>query len=59
MLWNEHFIWSEDFLQILPKSETAKITIELLEFNRERLLLIRADDVKINRHPPENDLIEN
>ena len=59
MLWNEHFIWSKDFLRIMPKSATAKITIELLQLNRERILLIRADDVKVNRHPPKDDEIEN
>jgi HNH endonuclease len=59
MSWNEHFIWSKDTLRILPKTEIGKATIELLQFNRERLLVIRADDVKINRHPPKDDEIEN
>lgn len=58
MFWNEHFIWSKDTLRILPKTEIGKVTIELLEFNRERLLVIRADDFKINRHPPKADKIE-
>jgi hypothetical protein len=58
MYWNEHFVWSKDFLRILPKTETGKVTIELLELNRERLLIIRADDVQVNRHPPKNDLAE-
>ena len=58
MHWNEHFIWSKDTLRILSKSEIGEITIDLLQLNRARLLLIRADDFKINRHPPETDLIE-
>ena len=58
MRWNEHFIWSKDCSQILPKTEIGKITINLLQLNRDRLLLIRADDVKVNRHPPKDDLIE-
>jgi hypothetical protein len=57
MSWNEHFIWSKDTLRILPKTEIGKATIELLQFNRERLLVIRADDFKINRHPPKDDEI--
>lgn len=58
MIWNEHFVWSKDFLRVLPKTEIGNATIEILELNRERLLLIRADDIMVNRHPPENDLIE-
>lgn len=58
MTWNEHFIWSKDGLRILPKTETGKVTINLLRLNRERLLAIRAEDFQINRHPPKNDLIE-
>ncbi len=59
MSWNEHFIWSKDGLRVLPKTEIGRATIELLQLNRERVLLIRFDDTQINRHPPENDLIEN
>lgn len=58
MLWNEHFIWSKDALQVLPKTEIGRITIELLQLNRPRILTIRADDVLINRHPPEDDSLE-
>lgn len=58
MSWNEHFIWSKDYLRILPNTETGTVTIELLNLNRERLLIIRADDILVNRHPPKNDLIE-
>jgi CRISPR/Cas system Type II protein with McrA/HNH and RuvC-like nuclease domain len=59
MIWNEHFIWSKDYLRILPKTDIGKITIELLQLNRERLLLIRADDAKVHRHPPIDDTVEN
>lgn len=59
MSWNGHFIWSKNLLQILAKTEIGAATIEMLRINRERILLIRADDVLINRHPPQNDLIEN
>lgn len=58
MSWNEHFIWSKDTLEILSKTEIGEATIELLQFNRERLLQIRAGDLKINRHPPQCDEIE-
>ncbi|MBX7170565.1 MAG: HNH endonuclease [Pyrinomonadaceae bacterium] len=58
MVWNEHFIWSKDALRILPKTEIGQATIELLQFNRERVLQIRTDDLKVNRHPPQDDEIE-
>ncbi|HRH41538.1 MAG TPA: HNH endonuclease signature motif containing protein [Pyrinomonadaceae bacterium] len=59
MSWNEHFIWSKGALRILAKTKIGEATIEILQFNRERLLVIRADDLKINRHPPQGDEIEN
>jgi hypothetical protein len=55
MLWAEHFIWSADGLQMLPRSEIGRATIELLELNRERILRLRQDDVSVNRHPPRTD----
>lgn len=59
LLWNEHFMWSKNFLRIIPKTEIGKLRAELLQFNRERIQIIRAEDVKADRHPPENDEIEN
>jgi len=58
MLWNEHFIWSEDGLRIIPLTVIGRVTIELLKLNRERILQIRQDDVLVNRHPPKNDTIQ-
>lgn len=58
MIWNEHFMWSKDTLQIIPKSEVGEVTIKLLRLNRERLILIRSEDFKVNRHPPKSDEIE-
>lgn len=56
--WPEHFIWSRDGLVILALTATGRVTIELLELNRERIRHIRAADVEINRHPPEQDPVE-
>jgi len=36
----------------------GRATAALLEFNRERALLIRSADVSVNRHPPEGDPIQ-
>lgn len=56
--WTEHFIWSGDGLRIVPLSATGRVTVELLEFNRERLQQIRAADRSIGRHPPFDDPIQ-
>jgi HNH endonuclease len=53
--WADHFIWSVDGLRILPLTKIGRATSDLLEFNRERVLLIREADVSVNRHPPEDD----
>ncbi len=56
--WRGHFIWSVDRLRVLPLTATARATIELLDMNRARILLIRQADASVNRHPPANDPIE-
>jgi hypothetical protein len=55
-IWKEHFEWSADKITILPKTAIGRITIELLQLNRSRILLIRKADVAVNRHPPNKDL---
>ena len=56
--WSEHFIWSQDGLKIIGLSETGRATIVTLNMNRERTLRIRAADVEVGRHPPNDDPIE-
>ncbi len=56
--WSEHFIWSGDGLRIIPLTSVGRVTVDLLEFNREQIQDIRAADVTVNRHPPEEDLIK-
>jgi hypothetical protein len=57
-IWGEHFIWSSDGLLIIPRTEIGRATVALLELNRERTRLIRSEDVRVNRHPPADDPIE-
>lgn len=54
-VWSEHFVWSEDGLQVVPQTPIGRTTIEFLELNRERILLIRKADVSVERHPPIED----
>ena len=53
--WKEHFEWSKDGLQIIPKTAIGRVTIAVLQLNRERILRIREADVAVNRHPPNKD----
>lgn len=56
--WADHFIWSADGLRILPQTAIGRVTISLLELNRERILFIRAADASVDRHPPTGDSIQ-
>jgi len=56
--WSDHFIWSGDGLLIIPLTITGRVTVELLEFNRERIQQIRAADKIVGRHPPFDDPVQ-
>lgn len=56
--WSDHFIWSADGLRIVPRTAIGRVTIEVLELNRERVLQIRAADVSVRRHPPAGDPVQ-
>jgi exopolyphosphatase/pppGpp-phosphohydrolase len=56
--WREHFIWSEDNLTIIALTPVGRATVERLDLNRERVLLIRAEDKAVGRHPPVGDPIQ-
>jgi hypothetical protein len=55
-IWKEHFEWSEDKILIIPKTKIGRVTVDLLELNRERILQIRLADVAVKRHPPGENL---
>lgn len=54
-LWNEHFVWSVDGMDLVGTSIIGRTTVFVLELNRERLRLIRAADVHVGRDPPSGD----
>lgn len=56
MRWQEHFRWSKDFLTVEAITSVGRATIHALDLNRERLKLIRSEDVVVKRHPPRGDL---
>ena len=51
-LWNEHFIWSEDFTEIIGKTAKGRITIIVLKLNRQRVVNLRRILVPGGEHPP-------
>lgn len=57
-LWSEHLIWSSDRLKIMGLTATGRATVIMLDFNRSRILNIRAADLEIGRHPPPDDPIQ-
>ena len=39
--WDEHFAWSDDFTRILGITPIGCVTVEALDMNSERMLLLR------------------
>lgn len=55
--WLDHFAWTPDHLQIVGLTDTGRVTVVKLELNRPRAIDIRAADILVGRHPP-NDKSE-
>lgn len=51
-LWNEHFVWSEDFTEIIGKTAKGRVTIIVLKLNRQRVMNLRRILVLGGEHPP-------
>lgn len=56
--WSQHFIWSTDSLTVIGTSEIGRATLDNLQLNRERIVVIRAADKIANRHPPPGDPVQ-
>jgi hypothetical protein len=52
MLWNEHFIWTPDFLYIIGITAIGRATVETLDLNRIGLINLRRALLKVGVHPP-------
>ena len=57
-IWSEHFIWSNDRLNIMGLTSIGRATVEALELNRDRAIRIRAADLAVGRHPPLDDPVQ-
>jgi 5-methylcytosine-specific restriction endonuclease McrA len=53
--WQDHFTWSEGFLEIAGLTPSGRATVEALELNREGLVNIRRVLYAVGRHPPLED----
>ena len=50
--WQEHFLWSDDYLSVLGRTPTGHATIELLRLNREPVVNLRRLLCAAGQHPP-------
>ncbi len=51
--WEEHFRWTEDYLEIVGISATGRATVAKLALNREGVKNLREVLVETGDHPPE------
>ena len=52
-LRSEHFVWSDDFTELIGISPTGRATIVRLQLNREGVVNLRALLREKNFHPPD------
>jgi len=50
--WDEHFVWSADFLVICGLTPTGRATVERLDLNREPVVNLRRLLRAAAEHPP-------
>ncbi|HRI58211.1 MAG TPA: HNH endonuclease signature motif containing protein [Saprospiraceae bacterium] len=50
--WQDHFQWSEDYLQIIGITAIGRATVDVLRLNREKLITYRREMFEIGQHPP-------
>lgn len=51
--WSEHFAWSDDATVLLAKTDTARVTIDVLRINRPELVRLRKMWVRLDKFPPD------
>lgn len=50
--WQDHFIWSANFLEILGITPTGRATVDALKLNRNELMNLRRIRLLADLHPP-------
>lgn len=54
-LWNEHFVWSENFTEIIGKTAKGRVTVTILKLNRQRVMNLRRILILSGEHPPNTE----
>lgn len=54
MTWQAHFIWSDDYLEIIGISPTGRATVKALNLNRLGVVNLRRLLLLDGLHPPTN-----
>jgi hypothetical protein len=50
--WNEHFAWSEDLTSIIALNAVGRVTLDVLQLNRPKLIAYRKAVIPFGVHPP-------
>jgi hypothetical protein len=50
--WIDHFVWNEDFTEIIALTSIGRATITTLKMNRPQMIRVRRMWVKVQEHPP-------
>ena len=51
-VWEEHFLWDEDFTKIVGTTAKGRATVELLKLNRQEVVNLRKLLHLFGEHPP-------
>ena len=50
--WQEHFVWTEDFTQVVGLTPTGRATVVALRLNRSGVVSLRRLLCQVGKHPP-------
>jgi HNH endonuclease len=52
-IWHEHFAWSDDLIEIIGLTPIGRVTVAMLQLNREGLVNLRGVLLVVHKHPPQ------
>lgn len=50
--WGEHFAWNDNFNLVIGLTPTGRITVEIIQLNREGVVNLRRILYAMGEHPP-------
>jgi hypothetical protein len=53
--WDDHFVWNDDYTQILGLTPIGRATVAALHLNREGLVNLRRVLYAVGEHPPSDE----